>query len=264
MSPALETAGALGPSGIQLPLPSATPLCPSPLQNCHGAPWVGKALWEEEQPHRASPVTNREEQREASVAEDQLSLLLEKAQKELVLVKQGLDEALTRERSAMHCGLVKKRRGLISDKEHKQKQKELSAVSRTCEESLDPAHYLTCWQNLLMAQCLELGELINNLDEEAAADIRKVTMRAIHSAVVEAKAIQPSTAQALLGLGAPPFLLQQELVGAALSEAQERLHQEGKAAVRTLQRTRDTLQDCMELELQEQQALRQRGRTFFQ
>ncbi|KAJ8390247.1 hypothetical protein AAFF_G00108160 [Aldrovandia affinis] len=208
----------------------------------------------------------QELRREASVAEDQLNLLLEKAQKELVLVKQGLDEALTRERSAMHCGLVKKRRGLISDKlqEHKQKQKELSAVSRTCEESLEPAHYLICWQNLLMAQCMELGELINNLDEEAAADIRKVTMRAIHSAVAEVKAIQPGTAQALQGLGAPRFLLQQELVGGALSEAQERLHQEGKAAVRTLQGTRDTLQDCMELELQEQQALRQRGRAFFQ
>ncbi|KAG5845618.1 hypothetical protein ANANG_G00141190 [Anguilla anguilla] len=204
--------------------------------------------------------------REASVAEDQLNLLLEKAQKELVLVKQGLDEALTRERSAMHCGLVKKRRGLISDKlqEHKQKQKELSVLSRTCEEGLDPAHYLISWQNLLIAQCLELGELINNLDEEAAADIRKVTMRAIHSAVAEVKALQPGAAQALLGLGAPRFLLQPELVGGAMPEAQERLQQEGKAAVRTLQSTRDALQDCMELELQEQQALRQRGRAFFQ
>ncbi|XP_035282732.1 limbin-like isoform X1 [Anguilla anguilla] len=204
--------------------------------------------------------------REASVAEDQLNLLLEKAQKELVLVKQGLDEALTRERSAMHCGLVKKRRGLISDKlqEHKQKQKELSVLSRTCEEGLDPAHYLISWQNLLIAQCLELGELINNLDEEAAADIRKVTMRAIHSAVAEVKALQPGAAQALLGLGAPRFLLQPELVGGAMPEAQEWLQQEGKAAVRTLQSTRDALQDCMELELQEQQALRQRGRAFFQ
>ncbi|KAG7461938.1 hypothetical protein MATL_G00196330 [Megalops atlanticus] len=208
----------------------------------------------------------QELKREAGVAEDQLDVLLDKAQKELVLVKQGLDEALTRERSGMHCGLVKKRRGLISDKlqEHKQKQKELSALARSCEESLDPAHYLSCWQSLLTAQCLELGELVNNLDEEAAADIRKVTMRVIHGAVAEVKGIQPAAAQALLGMGVPRFLLQQELVGSALSEAQERLHQEGKAAVRTLQSTRDTLQDCMEQELREQQALRQQGRAFFQ
>ncbi|KAJ8268902.1 hypothetical protein COCON_G00115090 [Conger conger] len=210
----------------------------------------------------------RDLRREAGVAEEQLTLLLEKAQKELLLVRQGLDEALSRERSAMRCGLVKKRRGLISDKlqEHKQKQKELSLLSRGCEEGLDPAHYLLSWQNLLIAQCLELGELINNLDEEAAADIRKVTMRAIHSAVAEVKGLQPGLAQALVGLGAPRLLLllQQELVGGALVEAQERLQQEGQAAVRTLQSTRDALQDRMELELQEQQALRQRARLYFQ
>ena len=40
---------------------------------------------------------------------------------------------------------------------------------------VEPAQHLRCWQSLLTAQCLELGELINNLDEEAAADIRKVT-----------------------------------------------------------------------------------------
>ncbi|KAJ8262104.1 hypothetical protein GJAV_G00162260 [Gymnothorax javanicus] len=204
--------------------------------------------------------------REAGVAEEQLTLFLEKTQKELVLVKQGLDEALTRERSAMHCGLVKKRRGLISDKiqEHKLKQKELSILSRTCEEGLDPAHYLISWQNLLMAQCLELGELINNLDEEAAADIRKVTMRAIHSSVAEVKALLAGVAQALLGLGVPHFLLQVEQVGGAMVGAQERLQQEGQAAVRTLQSTRHTLQDHMELELREQQTLRRRGRQFFQ
>lgn len=90
-------------------------------------------------------------------------------------------------------------------------------------------------------------------------------MRAIHGAVAEVKGLQPGLAQALLGLGAPRFLLpQQELVGAAMPEAQERLQQEGQAAVRTLQGTRDALQDCMELELQEQRALRRRSRAFFQ
>lgn len=36
------------------------------------------------------------------------------------------------------------------------------------------AQHLQRWQNLLTAHSLELAELINNLDEEAAADIRKV------------------------------------------------------------------------------------------
>lgn len=39
---------------------------------------------------------------------------------------------------------------------------------------MEVARHLQRWQNLLTAHSLELAELINNLDEEAAADIRKV------------------------------------------------------------------------------------------
>lgn len=55
-----------------------------------------------------------------------------------------------------------------------QRQKDLSSLSRGLEEQVQVAQHLHCWQNLLTAQSLELAELINNLDEEAAADIRKV------------------------------------------------------------------------------------------
>ncbi|XP_048827709.1 limbin-like isoform X2 [Brienomyrus brachyistius] len=208
----------------------------------------------------------RELRKKACVAEEQLEQLLEKAKKELLLVKQGLDEVLTQERSSMHCELVKKRRGLISDKlqEHKRKQKELSALGRVWAEGTDLAPYLLRWHSLLTSQCLELGELINNLDEEAAADIRKVTMRAIHSSMVEVKAILPEAAGALLGPGSTCFLPQREPVGAALAEAQERLHGEGKAAQRLLQATRDDLQHCLEQELHEQRELRLHARGYFQ
>lgn len=57
---------------------------------------------------------------------------------------------------------------------HKQRQKELSCVCRGLVERVEPSQHLLYWQSLLTAQCLELGELINNLDEGAAADIRKV------------------------------------------------------------------------------------------
>ncbi|XP_023655742.2 limbin isoform X2 [Paramormyrops kingsleyae] len=208
----------------------------------------------------------RELRKEACAAEEQLEQLLEKAKKELLLVKQGLDEVLTQERSSMHCELVKKRRGLISDKlqEHKRKQKELSALGRVWAEGADLAPYLLRWHSLLTSQCLELGELINNLDEEAAADIRKVTMRAIHSSMVEVKAILPAAAGALLGPGSTRFLPQREPVGAALAEAQERLHGEGKAAQRLLQATRDDLQHGLEQELHEQRELRLHARRYFQ
>ncbi|MFT7810388.1 limbin [Arapaima gigas] len=203
---------------------------------------------------------------EAYVEKEQVELVLDKAKKELLLVRQGLEEALTRERSAMHCDLVKKRRSLIADKlqEHKQQQKELSALARAWDGGAHLGPYLQRWRSLLISQCLELGELVNNLDEEAAADIRKVTMRVIHSAITEVKGIQPAAAATLLGPEAHRFLPQREPVGLALAEAQERLYREGKAAQRTLQSTREGLQHLLEQELQEQQALRGQARDFFQ
>ncbi len=145
---------------------------------------------------------------------EQIDQLQEKAQKELLMVRQRLDEALSQERRAMRCGLIKKRRELISDmvrrscifrllfqtpvlnihcvfmpqnlcklplillqlRVHKQRQKDLSGLSRGMEGRIDVAQHLHCWQNLLTAHSLELAELINNLDEEAAADIRKVPL----------------------------------------------------------------------------------------
>ncbi|XP_078104189.1 limbin-like isoform X4 [Sander vitreus] len=210
------------------------------------------------------------------VPAEQLDQLQDKAQKELVMVRQRLDEALSQERRAMRCGLIKKRRELISDmlRVHKQRQKDLSALSK--EERIDVAQHLHCWQNLLTAQSLELAELINNLDEEAAADIRKVTMRMIQGAITEVKAIQPSATQALLTLMPPGMqrsVLQVEPEAgpgqaqgqgaSALLQGQERLHQEGKAALRTLSCTREALRDAIERELQEQRELRAQCRAFF-
>ncbi|XP_012726173.2 limbin [Fundulus heteroclitus] len=212
------------------------------------------------------------------VPAEQLDQLQEKAQKELVMVRQRLDETLNQEKRAMRCGLINKRRQLISDmlRVHKQRQRDLSSITKSLEEKIDVAHHLRCWQNLLTAHSLELAELINNLDEEAAADIRKVTMRGIQGAMADVKAVQPSAAQAVLALLPPgakhPTLQVEPEVGSgkaagkgagALLLGQERLHQEGKAALRTLSCTRESLQEAMEQELQEQKELRAHCRDFF-
>ncbi|KAM3622403.1 uncharacterized protein V6R79_024347 [Siganus canaliculatus] len=214
--------------------------------------------------------------RGSSVPSEQIDQLQETAQKELVMVRQRLDEALSQERRAMRCGLIKKRRELISDmlRVHKLRQKDLSALTKGLEGSMDVAQHLLCWQNLLTAHSLELAELINNLDEEAAADIRKVTMRVIQGAITEVKAIQPSVTQALLTLlppGTQRCLLQVETETGpgpaqgqgSLLQGQEKLHQEGKAALRTLSCTREALREAMEKELQEQRELRAQCRAFF-
>lgn len=49
------------------------------------------------------------------VPAEQLNQLQEKAQKELVVVRQRLDETLNQEKRAMRCGLIKKRMELISE-----------------------------------------------------------------------------------------------------------------------------------------------------
>lgn len=102
-------------------------------------------------------------------------------------------------------------------------------------------------------------------------------MRVIQGAINEGKAIQPSATQALLTLLPPGThhslqqvepeaggLGQAQGQGAsALLQGQEKLHQEGKAALRTLSCTREALREAMERELQEQRELRAHCRAFF-
>ncbi|XP_024125410.1 limbin isoform X2 [Oryzias melastigma] len=209
---------------------------------------------------------------------EQMEQLQEKAQKELVTVRQRLDETLNQERRAMRCGLIKRRRELISGMVmlHKQRQRDLSSGCRDQEETVDVGQHLRCWRDLLTSHSLELAELINNLDEEAAADIRKMTMGVIQGALAEAKTIQPSAAQAMLALLPPgaklPSVPPEPEVGprqataqgtSAVLQGQDRLHQEGKAALRTLSCTREALQRAMEEELQQQKELRKCCRDFF-
>lgn len=103
-----------------------------------------------------------------------------------------------------------------------------------------------------------------------ALTMPQVTMRVIQGAIAEVKAIQPSATQAVLSLlppGAQGSLLQVEPEpGSGANshlQGQERLHQEGKAALQTLSCTRDALQDAMEREVQEQRELRECCRAFF-
>lgn len=102
-------------------------------------------------------------------------------------------------------------------------------------------------------------------------------MRVIQNAVNEVKAIQPAAAQdplAVLPPGSPHTLQQIEPEAggpgqaqgqgvSSLLQGQERLHQEGKAALQTLSCTREALREAMERELQEQREHRAHSRAFF-
>ncbi|KAM9814002.1 limbin-like [Neosynchiropus ocellatus] len=207
-----------------------------------------------------------------------LDHLQERSQKELLVVRQRLEEALAQERRAMRCGLIKKRRDLISDllRVHKQRQKDLSCLLKDEKGPRRVNRLLESWQDLLCANSSELAELINSLDEEAAADIRKATMRVIQSSVAEVKAVQTSTRQALLQVlppGEQSLLHQEDQEGScganqgsghnALLQCQEKLKREGEAAFEALSRTRQTLLEALNRELQEQKDIRAQFRRFF-
>lgn len=66
---------------------------------------------------------------------------------------------------------------LLQLSRQKQSQKDLSGMSKGLEGRIEVVQNLSCWQDMLTAHSLELAELINNLDEEATADIRKVPLR---------------------------------------------------------------------------------------
>lgn len=53
--------------------------------------------------------------RGSSVPAEKIDQLQEKAQKDVVMVRQRLEEMLGQERRAMRCSLIKKRRDLISE-----------------------------------------------------------------------------------------------------------------------------------------------------
>jgi len=92
-------------------------------------------------------------------------------------------------------------------------------------------------------------------------------MRVIQGAVADIRSIQPSAAQAVLALS-PPGAPQGEPEApgpgpGALLQGQDRLHQEGRAALLTLSCSRAALRDAMQRELQEQKEVREHGRAFF-
>ncbi|KAL1262203.1 hypothetical protein QQF64_007468, partial [Cirrhinus molitorella] len=106
-------------------------------------------------------------------------------QLEILRFKQNLEESVNRERSAVRCDIIKRRRQLLSEKvcEH---WRELQALSASSGVTVD--QYLQRWTEILMYQTNELSELINHLDEETAGRTRKMSLCLLQSSLAELKA----------------------------------------------------------------------------
>ncbi|XP_066499188.1 limbin isoform X2 [Hoplias malabaricus] len=198
--------------------------------------------------------------REGCLSDQQCMEQLEQAQLELLRVKQTLEDTLSRERSAMHCNIIKRRRMRISETlcEQKFEQQELQGM---CEGQVD--QYLLRWQTLLSAQTTHLSELITHLDHEAAAEIRKVLLCVLQEAAVELKAVDRGVSEALRELGIPHWLLQREMGGKAVAEAQKRLRVRGQEAAASLQAARSSIQQKRHQELQKQGKLREKLAQYY-
>ncbi|XP_072549941.1 limbin-like isoform X3 [Salminus brasiliensis] len=193
--------------------------------------------------------------REGVLSNQQCEEQLERAQLELLRVKQVLKETLSHQRSAAHCDIIKGRRARISETlcEQKREQQELEEI---CEGPV--GQYLSRWQTLLSAHSTHYSELLAHLDQEAAEEMRKVLLGVLQEAGVELRAVGEGVARSLQALGVPRWLLQRQVGDEAMSKAQQRLRERWREAAAALRAARSSIHQHREQELQWQKHLRLR------
>ncbi|XP_039510937.1 uncharacterized protein LOC120465318 isoform X2 [Pimephales promelas] len=153
-------------------------------------------------------------------------------QPEILRVKQSLEESVCRERRAIRCDIIKRRRQLLSEKvcEH---WRQLQAVSDVTVDQ-----FLQKWTELLIMQNNELSDLITHLDEEAAARTRKVSVCVLQTALAQLKGRSQTQA------------------------VQESLQRRGQAAARELRSTQSRIRRQHQQELEEQNRSRHAFRRY--
>ncbi|XP_050984348.1 limbin isoform X2 [Labeo rohita] len=169
-------------------------------------------------------------------------------QLEILRVKQNFEESVSRERSAIRCDIIKRRRQLLSEKvfEH---WRELQAASASSDVTVN--QYLQKWTEILTYQNNELSELISHLDEETAGRTRKMSLCLLQSSLAELKA----HAAASCPEAAAHLLPQTEAV-------QECLQRLGKAAAHELRSAQSFIQRQQQQELEEQRSIRDAFREY--
>nr|XP_037864645.1 limbin isoform X3 [Chlorocebus sabaeus] len=192
--------------------------------------------------------------------EDQMEMLLERAQTEVFSIKQKLDNDLKQEKKKLHQKLITKRRRELLQKHREQRREQLS-ISEAFQAVEDAGQYLRQWRSLMEEQGAALEELQERLDQAALDDLRALTLSLFEKATDELRRLQNSAmTQELLKRSVPWLFLQQILeehgkemaVRAEQLEGEERdRDQEGVQSVR--QRLKD---DAPEAAMEEQAELR--------
>ncbi|XP_030047038.1 limbin isoform X2 [Microcaecilia unicolor] len=149
-------------------------------------------------------------ERAGHVTENHAGALLDRAQTEVRSIKQKLDSALRHEKKKLHQKLITKKKQQMSQK--KEQRNELISVEDTFKTTKDVGSYMTQWKTLLTSQSLDLEELIEKLDNDAAEEIKALKVNLMRKATEELKRIQNVVImQELLKLNTPRLHLQQLL-----------------------------------------------------
>ncbi|XP_028614040.1 limbin [Grammomys surdaster] len=143
--------------------------------------------------------------------EDQMEMLLERAQTETFSIKQKLDNDLKQEKKRLHQKLITKRRRELLQK-HKEQQKEQVSLGEASSTAEDAVQYLNQWRSVMAEHTAALEELQERLDQAALDDLRVLTVSLFEKATEDLRRLQ-STAmtQELLKRSAPWLFLQQIL-----------------------------------------------------
>ncbi|XP_063475447.1 limbin isoform X3 [Symphalangus syndactylus] len=199
--------------------------------------------------------------------EDQMEMLLERAQTEVFSIKQKMDNDLKQEKKKLHQKLITKRRRELLQKHREQRREQLS-IGETFQAVEDAGQYLRQWRSLMEEHGAALEELQERLDQAALDDLRTLTLSLFEKATDELRRLQNSAmTQELLKRSVPWLFLQQILEehGKEMAARAEQLEgeerdrdQEGVQSVR--QRLKD---DAPEAATEEQAELRRWEHLIF-
>ncbi|XP_032110054.1 limbin isoform X2 [Sapajus apella] len=217
----------------------------------------------------AAQVTHliQKHERAGYLDEDQMEMLLERAQTEVFSIKQKLDNDLKQEKKKLHQKLIIKRRRELLQKHREQRREQLS-IAEAFQAAEDAGQYLRQWRSLMEEHGAALEELQERLDQAALDDLRALTLSLFEKATDELRRLQNSAmTQELLKRSVPWLFLQQILEehGKEMAARAEQLDgeerdrdQEGVQGVR--QRLKD---DAPEAATEEQVELRRWERLIF-
>ncbi|XP_049742479.1 limbin isoform X2 [Elephas maximus indicus] len=199
--------------------------------------------------------------------EEQMEMLLERAQTEVFSIKQKLDNDLKQEKKKLHQKLVTKRRREMLQK-HKEQRREQMSIGEAFRVAEDASQYLSQWRSVMVDHSAALEELQERLDQAALDDLRALTLSLSEKATEELRRLQNSAmTQELLKHSVPWLFLQQILeehskemaARAEQLEGEERGRgQEGVQSLR--QRLKD---DALEASVEEQAELRHWEHSVF-